>query len=73
MSIQKALHGSETETRKLLEERKRIVYPRQGIIDYWMFLMAEMVHKSMICFSLNAVFVLTLKAAAEAAQGCLQS
>ena len=33
MSAQKAFHGSETESRELLEERKRIVFPRRGVID----------------------------------------
>ena len=33
VSAQKALQGSEAETRELLEERKRIVFPLQGVID----------------------------------------
>ena len=33
VSAQKTLQGSETETRELLEEQKRIVLPRQGVID----------------------------------------
>ena len=33
MSAQKALQESETETRELLKEQKRIVFPRQGVID----------------------------------------
>ena len=33
VSAQKALQGSETETRELLEEQMRIVFPHQGVID----------------------------------------
>ena len=37
VSAQKALQGSETESRELLEERKTIVFPRQGVIDFYLF------------------------------------
>ena len=33
MSAQKAFQGSQTETKELLEEWKRIVFPRCGVID----------------------------------------
>ena len=33
MSAQKPLEGSKTKTRELLEERKRVLFPRQGVID----------------------------------------
>ena len=33
VSAQKALQGSEIQTRELLEERERIGFPRQGVID----------------------------------------
>ena len=33
VSAQKALQGSETESRELLAEQRRIVFPRQGVID----------------------------------------